>query len=327
MDALVRCTALNEDPFANAYIENLRMEANSNEKKLKQVKFKADLKKRLNAYKKVKSQINEDCQIKVQETNKLTHFHGAKKVVKFDYIVARLNNIHISEVSKKSARSQQLRANSSSYSSFSESGKSINSLNSLLIEPNEILVRSLRSDLHIIEKQKVEAQKRISLVRKTYGILERQNASKLKQLQEESEQKSTALLSCFPQRTQEKSTENDETIEELFEGTCEGRGYSPTNFFKKNKKRVSQQVKVKKSSQETDSESKKSPSLNRCIHYLKQMIKEKSEQQNADIPTLCQCNSLATLIWKTDWNTCANNCVFYNNPKGNKIILVHLSIE
>lgn len=93
----VRYTTVNEDPFANAYQENLRLEAKCDEKKMKQKKFESDLKKRLRAYKKVKSQMTEDCQLKVQESNKLTNFNAAKKIVKFDYIEDGLNNIHISE--------------------------------------------------------------------------------------------------------------------------------------------------------------------------------------------------------------------------------------
>ena len=110
----VRYTTVNEDPFANAYQENLRLEAKSDEKKMRQEKFESDLKKRLSAYKKVKCQMSEDCQLKVQESNKLTNFNATKKIVKFDYIEGGLNNIHISEdSSKKSARS--LRPNSARY--------------------------------------------------------------------------------------------------------------------------------------------------------------------------------------------------------------------
>lgn len=110
----VKYTTVNEDPFANAYQENLRLEAKSDEKKMRQEKFESDLKKRLRAYKKVKSQMSEDCQLKVQESNKLTNFNTAKKTVKFDYIEDGLNGIHISEdSSKKSARS--LRPNSARY--------------------------------------------------------------------------------------------------------------------------------------------------------------------------------------------------------------------
>lgn len=178
-------------------------------------------------------------------------------------------------------------------------------------------MRSLKSDLQSIEKKKADAKKRIMLVRKSYGNLERQNASKLKQLKE-SEQPvlPTAPRSQKHNQQRPKSLENSHFIDDEPFKACERRANSPSNFLRKNKRRASnstQKLEVK----ERGSGSKKSaPSLDRYIHYLKQMIKEKSQQQKMDIPTLCQCNCLATFIWETDWNTCANNCSFYNNPKG-----------
>lgn len=154
------------------------------------------------------------------------------------------------------------------------------------------------------------------LVRRTYGNFERQNASKLKQLKE-SEQPviPTAPRSQKHNQQRPESLENSHFIDDEPEA-CERRANSPSNFLRKNKRRTSNSTQ-KQVVKERGSDSKKSaPSLDRYIHYLKQMIKEKSQQQKRDIPTLCQCNCLATFIWETDWNTCANNCIFYNNPKG-----------
>ena len=64
-----------------------------------------------------------------------------------------------------------------------------------------------------------------------------------------------------------------------------------------------------------------SQNIDRYINYLKQLLKDKVKQNKLDIPSLCQCNSFNNEInginlWDSDWNTCANNCLFYNNPKG-----------
>ena len=197
-------------------------------------------------------------------------------------------------------------------------------MNSFLVEPNEILVRSLKSDLQSIEKKKVDAKKRIMLVRKTYGNLERQNANKLKQLQEsEQPQLPTAPRSQKYKQQRPKSLENSQFINDNLVEVCERRANSPSNFLKKNKRRASNSTQ-KQVVKERGSDSKNSvSSLDRYIHHLKQMIKEKSQQQKMDIPTLCQCNCLATFIWETDWNTCANNCIFYNNPKGKPISVLN----
>lgn len=161
------------------------------------------------------------------------------------------------------------------------------------------------------------------LVRKTYGNLERQNASKLKQLQE-SEQTvlPTAPRSQKHKQQRPKSLENSQFIHENPIEACERRANSPSNFLRKNKRRISG-LQQKQAVKENGDSKKAAPSLDRYIHYLKQMINEKSQQQKMDIPTLCQCNCLATFIWETDWNTCANNCIFYNNPKGKQASLTN----
>ena len=61
----------------------------------------------------------------------------------------------------------------------------------------------------------------------------------------------------------------------------------------------------------------KEPSLSRYIRYLKHLLKEKAMQFKLDMPLLCQCNMNSKFeVWDIDWNKCANNCLFYKNPKG-----------
>lgn len=60
--------------------------------------------------------------------------------------------------------------------------------------------------------------------------------------------------------------------------------------------------------------------LDKYIRYLKQILKEKSFHSKIEIPPLCQCNLISNCnkssILDYDWNKCANNCLFYKNPKG-----------
>lgn len=42
-------------------------------------------------------------------------------------------------------------------------------------------------------------------------------------------------------------------------------------------------------------------------------MKEKMDQQGVALPPLCPCGVTA---WDCNPDTCANNCVFYKNPKG-----------
>ena len=61
--------------------------------------------------------------------------------------------------------------------------------------------------------------------------------------------------------------------------------------------------------------------IDRYIKRLKKLLKEKSLKSKIEVPALCQCNyfndeTLKNEAWDIDWNMCANNCLFYNNPKG-----------
>nr|XP_055056381.1 coiled-coil domain-containing protein 15 [Misgurnus anguillicaudatus] len=57
---------------------------------------------------------------------------------------------------------------------------------------------------------------------------------------------------------------------------------------------------------------KKSKETKRYIDALRTLMKEKLEKDKVDLPPLCSCGDT---FWDTHPDTCANNCVFYNNPK------------
>ncbi|XP_036975459.1 coiled-coil domain-containing protein 15 isoform X1 [Acanthopagrus latus] len=50
----------------------------------------------------------------------------------------------------------------------------------------------------------------------------------------------------------------------------------------------------------------------RFIDALRAQMKERLSQEKLDLPPLCCC---ATSFWDSHPDTCANNCVFHNNPK------------
>lgn len=51
----------------------------------------------------------------------------------------------------------------------------------------------------------------------------------------------------------------------------------------------------------------------RYVAALRGRLKERLAQHHRSLPPLCSCG---TTIWDTNPETCANNCVFYRNPKG-----------
>ena len=50
----------------------------------------------------------------------------------------------------------------------------------------------------------------------------------------------------------------------------------------------------------------------RYIEALQAVLREKLESRNIDLPPLCSCGPT---VWDAHPDTCANNCVFYKNPK------------
>lgn len=57
---------------------------------------------------------------------------------------------------------------------------------------------------------------------------------------------------------------------------------------------------------------KKCKETKRYIEAMQALMKEKLEKDKVDLPPLCCCGDT---FWDTHPDTCANNCVFYNNPK------------
>ena len=49
------------------------------------------------------------------------------------------------------------------------------------------------------------------------------------------------------------------------------------------------------------------------MEALKQQLKDKVRNEGIDLPALCGCWND---IWSMDTDQCANNCIFYKNPKG-----------
>lgn len=58
----------------------------------------------------------------------------------------------------------------------------------------------------------------------------------------------------------------------------------------------------------------------RFLEALKARLKERLSQVQVELPPLCFC---AASFWDTHPETCANNCVFRNNPKGKDGTFTH----
>lgn len=64
-----------------------------------------------------------------------------------------------------------------------------------------------------------------------------------------------------------------------------------------------------------------------CVSFLealKRNLREKIEKLNLDVPPMCFCGPT---IWDTNPDTCANNCIFYKNPKRKNVSAVTVSLS
>lgn len=69
---------------------------------------------------------------------------------------------------------------------------------------------------------------------------------------------------------------------------------------------------IRQTLREHERQARKSKEMERYIEALRQQLKEKTRRKKIDLPPLCCCGES---IWDTNPETCANNCVFYKNPK------------
>jgi coiled-coil domain-containing protein 15 len=153
--------------------------------------------------------------------------------------------------------------------------------------------------------------KRISSMRKIYSNIERDKIKKFNSVKDLSENKLNSNSSQSFSINVKKSTPVDLNIREFDLKKDESK-----KIDEKSIKPQSREKKVRKNKKEQSIESEKS--IDRYIRHLKSLLKEKSTQLKQDLPPLCQCNLSQVTLWDNDWSSCANNCLFYKNPKGIK---------
>ncbi len=170
-----------------------------------------------------------------------------------------------------------------------------------MINKAEVIKDDCNKESSIPLGVKNDIKKRVAFTRKTYGDMERENISKLVQSKPVVTNKTEPKTEVFQNLIIEKLHRS------LFIMPAEPL-----------KPQVNTNKKIGLSKRGVPSK-KKVPPIDRYIENLKKLLKEKYFHSKCDVPSLCQCNDLNTFIWETDWNTCANNCPFYNNPKGKKI--------
>ncbi|XP_033756102.1 trichohyalin-like [Pecten maximus] len=76
---------------------------------------------------------------------------------------------------------------------------------------------------------------------------------------------------------------------------------------------IEEQEQVKETLRQNQLRLKKLREMDRFVEALRAQLREKIELKGIQLPPLCCCGNT---VWDTNPETCANNCVFYKNPRG-----------
>jgi coiled-coil domain-containing protein 15 len=194
------------------------------------------------------------------------------------------------------------------------SGKIERSLSQTSVSTSNLpnfVIRSLVDEYESKKQQSDERMKRISSMRKIYSNIERDKIKKFNSVKDLSENKmnsnSSQSFSINVKKTMPVALNNRDFDLKKDEAK---------KIDEKSVKPQGKEKKVRKNKKESNTDSEKG--IERYIRHLKSLLKEKSTQLKQELPPLCQCNLSQVTLWDNDWSSCANNCLFYKNPKGIK---------
>lgn len=275
-----------EDPFENAIKENEKIEKKLEKDKLKLIEFNKKVKERIRAYKFAERQLEQDAQLVIHKKNVMCP-------------------------SKKNFLDKSKSKSIFDLSEGSKSGTTIS-----LSEENlsNFALKTIENETHKREQYK----KRIKSTRKIYSNMERdkiRNESFIKNLKSD--------VSKTEPRSSQKTKLETKKIKLEKSDECLQMRKDET---------IIKELEIFANEQHRDNEKKKpeprlilrgkktEPNLEKYICYLREIAKEKSIPNKLEIPPICQCHlnskNNAPIIWDMDFTKCANNCLFYKNPKG-----------
>ncbi|XP_022093181.1 trichohyalin-like isoform X2 [Acanthaster planci] len=126
------------------------------------------------------------------------------------------------------------------------------------------------------------------------NIRKKEHQKNIHRLKEEKEKERQKVEADAHQRVEPRNLLTGETEEEVLQRQREEQQYM---------EQVLQRERSRK---------QKSTEMNRYIRALKATMREKIQQMGVEVPPLCACGPS---VWDANPDTCANNCLFYKNPK------------
>ena len=190
-----------------------------------------------------------------------------------------------------------------------------------------------------------QRKRRISMIRSAYGAIERNQSRKIfsyKNKQRPIHSGKSRNLNNSGSKSSNKSMISVDTLTSdlldmnLSNSILNSTYQEPIKLPIKisSDEQIIQTNKVSKATSNSATQSSSSSShksMNKYLKYLKHLLREKGN--TIILPPLCQCNmgcangsaknsrnhhqmKLNNLLNENEWTNCANNCLFYNNPKG-----------
>lgn len=307
------------NPFENAQKEEEKIADYLLKKQQKLDNFKKLVKQRVNAYVNIQKKVNEDQQLAVIKTTKsknqvkiITSSNGRATIQRV------VSNYQLNDAKKDLASKSKNEENEETplpggdwtKNTQEDENQSLRSLQrrcksatSSLSSLPDFVLRSL------IDKNENEAnlnreyKQRIHSTRKIFADLEREKVKN--DLSNKKENKSLVVKIKLEKEKEREKHEKDiqaqnklQTLKDMFV------------------KKIDEKPKIITPTEtEEAKQARKQKEFQRYIEAIKELIREKAHKKGFILPPLCQCNIISNNSWDFNPNNCANNCIFYKNPK------------
>ncbi|RNA33157.1 coiled-coil domain-containing 15-like [Brachionus plicatilis] len=288
-----------ENPFENAAIESEKIENKLEHDRLRLIDFNKKVRERIRAYRFAERKLEQDAQLIIH-----------KKAVLYS---CKKKNCHL----KRPKSALDLSQASKSTTSFTCSEDNL----------SNFALKTIENDTNKREQYK----KRIKSTRKIYSNRERDQVRSelvIKNFKTEAAQN-------VPKKTEKKKLNTKSNVKIEKNEECVHAPKMDSNqelkiFVSQDPEKEHPVLCKPKLARKLAGCQKAGQSkLENYIGYMKEVLREKSSLNKMQIPPICQCHlnsgSNSPLIWEIDFTKCANNCLFYQNPKEYARVLFSLT--
>ncbi|XP_022783002.1 trichohyalin-like [Stylophora pistillata] len=161
-------------------------------------------------------------------------------------------------------------------------------------------VEMLLQPAKLLEENKARAKSQVAVYRRLFMDIEREQVRENIRMREHRKRMETLKV--------EKEVERLEIEQRQIDNLKMQRVRKEEESFLKAQKAKKRELDLVKRHKKLQKERE----TERYIEALQAVLRDKAQSKNIVLPPLCSCG---LTIWDTNPDTCANNCVFYKNPK------------